>query len=103
MNEKRLAYYSSGFMGVTLFITLFLVYQFKGTTGFYFAELFLVVNTIKDIVMHKLGFTFRGVGIKKMIIVDSILLILMIIFHISVIRWMNMKWHIDIKNGFGMS
>ena len=84
MNEKTLGYFNAAFMGVTLFITMFLIYKYKGVNGFYFGESFIIINTIKDIVMYKLGFTFRGIGIKPMIITNLILLFLLIIFHISV-------------------
>lgn len=85
MNKSHLNYYNSGFMGITLFITLFLINQFKGITVFYFAELFLIVNIIKDIIMHRLGFSFGGIGIKKMLVIDLLFLILIIIWHISTI------------------
>lgn len=85
MKKKYLGYYNSAFMGATLFITLYLMNQFPGTHVFYFAEIYIAVNTVKDVVMHKLGYTFRGFGIKKMIILDLIILLYFIIFHISVI------------------
>lgn len=85
MNKNHLKYYNSVFLGITLFITLFLINQFKGTIVFYFAELFLIVNIIKDFIKHKLGFTFGGIGIKKMIAIDLLFLSIFIIWHITTI------------------
>lgn len=77
MNQKHLGFISSGFMGFTLFITLFLIYKIPNIR-FYLAELFIILNIIKDIIMHKVGYTFRTIGIKKMLIVDIILLIIFV-------------------------
>lgn len=85
MNKNHLKYYNSGFLGITLFITLFLINKFQGITVFYFAELFLVINIIKDIIMHRSGFSFGGIGIKKMIVINLLFLSLFIIWHISTI------------------
>ncbi len=71
-------------MGFTLFISLFLIYKFPNIR-FYLAELFIILNTIKDIIMHKLGYTFRDIGIKKMLIADIILFILFVSYHV----WIN--------------
>ncbi len=86
MNEKKLSYYNSMFMGATLFLTLFLIYKFPGITVFYFAELYIIVNIVKNIIMHKLGFDFRGFGIKKMIALDLSILVLFVVWHISAIN-----------------
>lgn len=84
MKKNHLKYYSSGFMGLTLFITLILLYIFRDNSKIYFVELFIVLNMTKDIVMHKLGYDFAGFGVKKMIIVDTFFLILFITYHISI-------------------
>lgn len=81
MNQRNLRYINSGFMGLTLFITLFLINNFP-SLGFYFAELYIILNMIKDIILHKKGFTFNKTGIKEMIIVDIILLIFFVSYHI---------------------
>ncbi len=84
MNQKHLGFISSGFMGFTLVITMFLIYKFPNIR-FYLAELFIILNIIKDIIMHKLGYTFSGIGIKKMFIVDIIPFILFVSYHV----WLN--------------
>jgi hypothetical protein len=81
MNQRNLRYINVGFMGLTLFITLLLVNNFP-SLSFYFAELFIILNMIKDIIMHKIGFTFNKTGIKEMIVVDIILLIFFVSYHI---------------------
>lgn len=80
MKEKNLGYISAAFMGVTLFAAIFLISNYKGVNGFRIMVAFIIINTIKDIIMHKLGFTFKGIGIKPMIIFNIILLSLIIIF-----------------------
>ncbi|MGD9570036.1 MAG: hypothetical protein AB7V48_17290 [Sedimentibacter sp.] len=81
MNQRNLRYINTGFMGLTLFITLILINNFP-SLGFYFAELYIILNMIKDIIMHKIGFIFNKTGIKEMIVADIILLILFVSYHI---------------------
>ena len=64
-------------MGVTLLITMLLIYTYKEVNGFYFGVSFIIINTINHVIMHMLGFTFRGGGIKPMIITYLISLILL--------------------------
>lgn len=101
MNQRNLRYINTGFMGLTLFITLILINNFP-SLGFYFAELYIILNMIKDIIMHKIGFIFNKTGIKEMIVADIILLILFVSYHIYSINnqaspkiyWVKTKGHI---------
>lgn len=84
MKEKKLGYISTAFMGITLLIAMLLISNYKGINGFYILVAFIILNTVKDIIMHKLGFTFRAAGIKPMIIFDLILLLLIIIYEFGI-------------------
>lgn len=85
MKQKNLAYFNSAFMGVTLFITLFLISRFNGINILYLGLGWIGLNGIKDIILYKKGFTFANSGIRPMVIVNILSLISLIIFYFTLI------------------
>jgi len=80
MKQKHMNFISAGFMGVTLFATLFLIRRFYGIR-FYLVEAYLILNIAKDIILNRMGFTFKDIGIKKMMIFNMIFLFMVIVWH----------------------
>ena len=83
MRQKHLNFISAGFMGGTLFLTLFLINKFYNIR-LYLVIAFVILNIVKDIVLNKMGYTFKGVGIKIMMIYYCIILIV-----IFCLAWLN--------------
>jgi hypothetical protein len=72
-------------MGATLFATLFLINRFYGIR-FYLIEAFIILNIAKDIVLDRMGFTFKDIGIKKIMILNMFLLAMVIVWHSFALR-----------------
>lgn len=82
MEEKKLSYISTGFMATSLLISIFLINQYEEINSFFIIIAFIILNAINDIILHRLGYTFKGYGIKSMILTKLVLLAIVIIFEI---------------------
>ena len=81
MDQKKLKYIGTGFMGVTLIIAMSLGNIYP-KYAYYFIELFIIINMIKDIILYKKGVIYDKVGIREMIVAYIILLIFFVTYHI---------------------
>lgn len=81
MSQNSLSIYHSVVFVMILFLTLSFI-QHSSEQLFIYAELFMIAKSLVDISFHKLGYSFRGFGIKKMLIINFIFLLLFSICHI---------------------
>lgn len=83
MSQNRLSVYHSIISVMILLLVLSMI-KYSSEHIFLYAELFMIVKSFVDIVFHRLGYSFRGFGIKKMLIINLILLLIFSIWHIFV-------------------
>ncbi|KQL17696.1 hypothetical protein AN957_03100 [Cytobacillus solani] len=81
MSQNQLSIYHSLISVCILFITISLIQQ-STKYNFLYALLFLIIKSLVDIVFHKLGYSFRGFGIKKMLIANLIILFFFVIWSV---------------------
>ena len=79
MSENKLSIIHSLISVGILFFTILLIQQ-SNEHYLIYTVLFFIVKTLVDIVFHKLSYTFRGFGIRKMLILNLILLLLLVIW-----------------------
>ena len=80
--QNRLKIINATLSGITLAITLLLIRLNYSNIILLFtiAICFMLITIVKDIGLGKFGFDFSGFGLKKMLIWDFALLILMVVF-----------------------
>ncbi|MCM3706939.1 MULTISPECIES: hypothetical protein [Cytobacillus] len=78
-NETQLGIFHSLITVGILFLIIYLIKQ-PNVNSFLYAGMFFISKSVVDIIFHKIGFTFRGTGIKKMLILNSVLLLFFIVW-----------------------
>lgn len=80
MSQNKWSIYYSISLGIILFLTITLVGRSEGYLIFIYAGLFFILNIIKDVIFHKLGYMFRGINVKILITINVIGLLLLVIW-----------------------
>lgn len=70
------------FMGITLFLALFLIKTNNSNKLILIIVpiSFMLLQTMKDIVLGKMGFDFSGFGLKNTLILDFVIFVIMLAF-----------------------
>lgn len=77
--ETQLSIFHSLITVGILFLIITLIKQ-SSENSFLYSGLFFISKSVVDVIFYKLGFTFRGFGIKKMLILNSVLLLFFIVW-----------------------